>query len=313
MKQSSASGFTLVEMAVVLLITALMLGAGLAMLAPWLAKAKINSTQSKLEHIADALSFYAQQHGRLPCPADPTVAIGANFGVQRTNGAPEECGDGSGTPGQYVGMVPFRDLGLNEESVMDGWGNPITYAPSKAVTTPAGNHGATADEIYNVCRQDFWIDPAGPNNINPNKARLCCPPETGAFYDRNDDVTVFDAAAGGDSMLAGVQREPNNPVNYGNMNVAGGVPVNVNNRMIAFVLFSHGMNGDGSFIPHTAFTRPVTAPAGSDEGENLDNDRRFVWRQYSTEDGNNYFDDLVLWRTNDQLISAGGKDSCARP
>ncbi|MEQ9449750.1 MAG: hypothetical protein RLN70_12735, partial [Rhodospirillaceae bacterium] len=54
----------------------------------------------------------------LPCPADPTDT-GGTFGT-----APAHTGNGCAV---NRGIVPFRTLGLSEDSARDGEGNYITY------------------------------------------------------------------------------------------------------------------------------------------------------------------------------------------
>jgi prepilin-type N-terminal cleavage/methylation domain-containing protein len=68
---NSQSGFTLVELAIVTLIIGFLLAGTLAMLRPYLKSAQLNATRAKLETISFALADFAQQHGRLPCPAQP--------------------------------------------------------------------------------------------------------------------------------------------------------------------------------------------------------------------------------------------------
>jgi prepilin-type N-terminal cleavage/methylation domain-containing protein len=108
-------GFTLIEMAVVLVIMGLLI----AMLAPLLGNISENNrvevTLTRLDKINDALVVYLRQNGRLPCPAAPD---GDPLGIERAH-----CSGGVGTGG----VVPFRTLGLPQADARDGYANYFTY------------------------------------------------------------------------------------------------------------------------------------------------------------------------------------------
>jgi hypothetical protein len=69
-----------------------------------------------MDEIKDALIGFAIANGRLPCPADPTIADGtANAGVERTTCA---------TAATQVGAVPWTTLNVSE---FDQWGRRFKY------------------------------------------------------------------------------------------------------------------------------------------------------------------------------------------
>ena len=73
-------GFTLIEMAVVLLVVALILGSILVPLNAQVRQRNVAETQRTLEEIRQALIGYAMIHGHLPQPAKS-----ANDGAERTD------------------------------------------------------------------------------------------------------------------------------------------------------------------------------------------------------------------------------------
>lgn len=115
-------GFTLTEMAVVLVIVALLIG---GMILPMAAQQDLRSsveTEKLLVDVSEALYGFAMTHGRLPCPADPTIPTGgANAGLEATTGTGSAltCSNANG-----VGVLPWATLGLKE---VDAWGNRFTY------------------------------------------------------------------------------------------------------------------------------------------------------------------------------------------
>jgi prepilin-type N-terminal cleavage/methylation domain-containing protein len=106
------AGFSLVELAMVLLIISLLLGGLLVPLATQLEARQRNDAQEQLERIREALIGFAMVNGRLPCyttTADPTSA---NYGVEDA-----VCNPGGLTTD---GILPWKTLGLNNG--LDPWG-----------------------------------------------------------------------------------------------------------------------------------------------------------------------------------------------
>src|SRR5271170_1480669 len=66
-------GFSLVEMALVILIVSLLLGGILSYINAQLIQARIVSTSNKQQAIKAALINFIARNNRLPCPADITI------------------------------------------------------------------------------------------------------------------------------------------------------------------------------------------------------------------------------------------------
>lgn len=136
MKPTLQSGFTLVEMAIVLMIVGLLLGGLLVPLSAQMDQRNVSDTQKTLSEIKEALIGYAIANGRLPCPA-----------INGSNGGESFAGGGNAGNGicftYYNGYVPAATLGItsavdnqgNTGFAVDGWGNRIRYA----VTTSNSN------------------------------------------------------------------------------------------------------------------------------------------------------------------------------
>jgi hypothetical protein len=290
----------------------LLLGGAMALMKPYMNMAQANSTREKLNKISDALAMFAQTYGQLPCPASSNPGGTEPFGSPIGSGVngtylTDQC-DAEVIPGDYIGIVPFRALGLTEDNVRDGYGNLITYAATPVMAGLRSGTG-TYQHVHETCRGSRWIDTTGPTNLNPIKALLCCPRYTGV----NHDLQVMDALTGGNTVYTGLH---SSAAVYDARTVIDTTPLAAevqNTHVIAFVLTSHGKNGDGAYIANSALVNPVTANAGAQESENRDGDMVFVDRPITLSDDNNYFDDIVVWRTNDQLVSAFSNDSCGRP
>lgn len=121
-------GFTLIEMAIVLLVMGLLLGGGLAMLGAQIEQQRIRDTQRLLEEAREALLGYAASHvdltnhPYLPCPDT------ANDGVEDRTATPGPCAANEGN-------LPWVTLGLSEGT--DSWGNRLRYAVTPAFANSA--------------------------------------------------------------------------------------------------------------------------------------------------------------------------------
>jgi len=115
-------GFSLVEIAIVLLIVALLLGGLLPTLSGQVEQQRRSDTRKQMDEILQALVGYAasQQPPKLPCPAQAGIATGsANAGVSNCT--------------ITLGVVPWVTLGTSET---DAWGRRFTYSVTSAVTGP---------------------------------------------------------------------------------------------------------------------------------------------------------------------------------
>lgn len=129
-KNSFNLGFTLVEVAVVLVIIGLVMGTFLVTLGAQVEQKKLNETRIALENAKEALVGHAMAHGRFPCPAQApsagTTAVEA-FGASGSaaNGVCSNFFDGY-LPSVTLALSPTDTDGY----MLDGWNNPIRYAIS---------------------------------------------------------------------------------------------------------------------------------------------------------------------------------------
>lgn len=132
-------GFTLVEMAVVLIVFGLLLGGLLMILTTHEANRRVEETQRLLAQARAALIGFAAVNGRLPCPADPTIPTGSpGAGTERTPNA-------TGCTGGQQGVLPWVTLGLPET---DAWGRGLTYRVTAlysrtVIARPPTDYGCT--------------------------------------------------------------------------------------------------------------------------------------------------------------------------
>ena len=116
---AAAAGFTLVEMAVVLVILGLLVGGLIMPMAMQVEKDKRRQTETALNALRDALIGYAIAHQTLPCPDTDG------------DGQPDACATGSGN--FSIGAPPWALLGQESS---DTWGGSYRYAVNGAYTDP---------------------------------------------------------------------------------------------------------------------------------------------------------------------------------
>lgn len=139
----NVGGFTLIEIAIVLVIVGLLLGGLLMPLAAQVEQQRTSETQKLLEEIKDAIIGFAILNGRLPCPASPT-----------SSGNEGPVGGGACTV--QHGFVPAVSLGLGvnlnlDRLLVDSWGNPIRYSVTTSDFDADGNWDfTTPNEMRNV-------------------------------------------------------------------------------------------------------------------------------------------------------------------
>jgi len=122
------SGFTMIEIAVVILLIGLLMGGLMVGLTGQIEQRRYNDTQKGLDDIKGALVGYAIKNGYLPCP-DKTA--GGGFGT--ANDGQEDTNTGTGVCIAQEGNIPWATLGVPD---VDAWAHRFHYR----VTAAYSNH-----------------------------------------------------------------------------------------------------------------------------------------------------------------------------
>ncbi|MTV39803.1 prepilin-type N-terminal cleavage/methylation domain-containing protein [Duganella radicis] len=110
-RRRTQSGFTLVEIAIVLLIVGLLIGGLIAPLSSQMEQRRVSDTRRVMDEAREALFGFALRNGYLPCPA-----ISASNGLEdRTNNS---CN-------KRYGYLPWATLGVGR---LDGWNRLMGYS-----------------------------------------------------------------------------------------------------------------------------------------------------------------------------------------
>lgn len=165
------SGYTLIEMAISLMIVGLLFGAGVALYGQYIKQTRVDTTLTNLDTALVKIDEFQRSKGRLPCPAPLNVARTApNYGAENTANClaaimagPGKCLNGicveqtvrtdlglgaipiAPITENYVlvGAIPFRALQIPEKDTFDGYSDRIVYAVT---------YSATDDTTYNASK-----------------------------------------------------------------------------------------------------------------------------------------------------------------
>lgn len=162
MKRLREGGFTLIEIAIAVVVIGLLLGSLLGPLSVRIEQADRQETQALLDEIREALYGFVSVNGRLPCPD-----IGTD-GVEDLTGLPPR------TCSSDFGNLPSANLGVAR---MDAWGRPFAYRVTgffadentATVGPPPCTPTSSVTSIALCSDGDITVkDGAGGNNVATN-------------------------------------------------------------------------------------------------------------------------------------------------
>ena len=183
-------GFSLIEMAVVLLIVALLLGGLIPTVTSQIEQKNRTDTRKQLDDIQQALIGFAVMNARLPCPASPTSNGQESFCTTTT---PGNCGAEIIPPAilpthgrcarPYDGFVPAATLGITPVDssgyALDGWNNRIRYAVSTISSSNVFTFTATPSVMSTVgisnLNGDLFVCASSPNPATPSQSMTGSP------------------------------------------------------------------------------------------------------------------------------------------
>ena len=142
-RQPNNGGFSLVEMAIVVVLMGIFLTLGLAAFNAQLNNAALSTTKKKQEIIREALIAYLRDFKRLPCPEVTAFGVSAPNGVEGR----QTAGNPASNCSSFWGTLPYAELGLSRDIALDGYENFFTYFVSSAL---AGEPDWTLTQVAGV-------------------------------------------------------------------------------------------------------------------------------------------------------------------
>ncbi len=318
-------GFTLLEISIVLTIIGVLLGSSLTLLTNYLQQAPGRDTRARLRMIEDALWNFRTTFGRMPCPADATLALTSNsFGKEASDigtCAVATGGSNFATGNGAAGMLPTKTLGLPDEMAFDGWDRRIFYAVDIR---------ATAERAFTL---DMNRPITGATAANP----VVITATSHGFS--NGDIVYIAGVAGMTQLNSNYYKVANAATNSFELQTIAGANVNgsgytaytldgIASRMgglsvqdtngttfayAVYALWSAGENGHGAYPKNGGSVRFSSGSTNTKELENCDCatgtaisgtfDLDFVQTDFarSTTTGSDQFDDILTFKTRPQL------------
>lgn len=167
-----ARGFSLVEMAVVLLIVGLLASVFLPATNTMLDNSRRKETRAKLEALEQSLVRFAVVNRRLPCPANGALAAGnPEQGLEQPHPGTAACTAVALTNG----VVPWRTLGLAQGDVTDAWNTLVSYrvwagaaVAASSLTQPDGLNMSNLDPATQNAQIQAFLQARGFRACNAN-------------------------------------------------------------------------------------------------------------------------------------------------
>jgi len=136
----SNTGFTLVEMAISVVIVGLLLGGMLLPLITLQEQASFTEGRQKLSEIREALMGFGMSHGYLPCPA-----------ISSSNGA-EDRDAATGACNKRIGFLPWSELGFQKA---DTWGHLHRYSVTSTFSDSVNKVSLVSNGDITVVARDI--------------------------------------------------------------------------------------------------------------------------------------------------------------
>lgn len=307
----SSQAFTLVEMAIVMIIIAFLLSRFLIPLSTQIDQQRIQVTEQRLQEIKEALIGYAIINRHLPCPAAELDGRAEPYNLSVAS-TPTVCDNGTNDTDAYL---PWADLGVSQ---YDGWNRPFRYrvdggfsdalqyfSNTVGIKEPAFDYLPLTEHflrIQNLAGQSL-IDEFGasyrapaprPNESLPRFSPRNQYESHGLYGSLGSEVVAIVFSCGKNGKPDG-RRDPNNPNNYltdSNFPESDYGSMKKYNKMEYFSNDADGqVNSDAqctNFYPFADSNNTVTL------------DRKTNYIQDAYVEGN--FDDLLVWLPRNLVI-----------
>jgi type II secretory pathway pseudopilin PulG len=153
-KTSYQKGMSLLELAVILVISGLMITVAVTLIPQLTDRFRLDTTNRvTIDQVKDALITFSAENSRLPCPDTSATANGLEG-----DGGASGC---DAPPGDVVGLVPYRELGF-ADPILDEAHLPVRYAVYRNLNGAAGNDSSANTDLANSTNRFIPVLPGDP-------------------------------------------------------------------------------------------------------------------------------------------------------
>jgi prepilin-type N-terminal cleavage/methylation domain-containing protein len=172
-------GFTLVEIAIVLLIVGLMIGGLIAPLSSQIEQRHVSDTKRAMDEAREALFGFALRNGYLPCPA-----------ISSTNGLEDRSNN---ICNKRYGFLPWATLGVSR---LDGWNRLMGYSVTPAFADSAALFNLRSDRDITIATRGRNGQLTAATGINDIPAVIISFGRNGYGATSDQNTVVADAGTG---------------------------------------------------------------------------------------------------------------------
>ncbi len=258
---SSVSGYTLLEMAIAILVVGIVMGTFFSAYTTYVESKKMVQTETSLAQLTAAIGNFRAQYGRYPCPASLSApADNPQYGREAASGCADEAqvAIGACDMGAAVGYCVERSA---RQIDTDGVGGPDTF--------PRVRRGAIPFKNLNI-PEEYTYDGHGNRMVYAVTERLAV---TNTFQPDHGGIDIVDDATPPGSVLFAPD-------------------------VAHFLVLSPGENNTGGYSNSGVQIQPCPNPAASVEGNNCDtenNRARYVLTGLRTTNDNTRYDDRMAY------------------
>lgn len=275
-------GFTLIEMAIVIVVIGLVVGGGISIVAPIANGARVTATSENMDLVEKALLSYVVINGCLPCPANGSLgASQANAGqALDDSGAPytgctsDDCWAATAANAQNA-VVPWKTLAISPFDAADAWGNQLRYRVGGCAA--GATDPATCAPVVTVTDTDGMVR-TPPSSY----------PEGNLIIDILDDDNDNDI----------------------NSDIASAVYVLISSGPDRSMALPAGVGGAAT---GNKYGQDDDDGQYLNAGQNTGLLTTFVQGDVDDSNGRNHFDDIVRFKTAPLLVQLCGTNACGNP
>jgi prepilin-type N-terminal cleavage/methylation domain-containing protein len=196
-------GFSLIELAVAVLVITLLLGSILVPLGTQVEQRKISDSRKSLEEIREALIGFAIINGRLPCPDTDSDPAAAGYGLEEATCSADPVTEGY-LPWKTLGVAEIDAWGIRRTAVasprMGDWRYRVdrNFAATFTLTTAFGADALTVRNSSGTALTSSTERPvaivfsAGPNTVADGQNALTSFEPTSGIYQADVPSATFD-------------------------------------------------------------------------------------------------------------------------